>query len=292
MAKFLQKILWATDFSEEAREALRYAEALAEPYGAEIIALHVMIDLSPVFYDTEVVVKGELLARVNTVKQEVYQRLERYKESTPRLTQVMVKEGKEAPVIIETAQKEKADLIVMGKRGMSAVEKFFIGSVTTRVLHCSPAPVMVTKKKSGKPRFKKILVPTDFSGYEEYERDVAWELAKTLGADLTFLHVLELHDYEFSPRELEELFAGLMKRMKQRRKRQAEGIKVEEDVYRAVNAAVGIVDYAETHHFDLIVMSTYTHSKLERFFLGSTTEKVISYSSVPVWAIPPGCYKK
>jgi len=67
---------------------------------------------------------------------------------------------------------------------------------------------------------------------------------------------------------------------------------VNEDVYRAINAGVGIVDYAETHHFDLIVMSTYTQSKLERFFLGSTTEKVISYSNVPVWAIPPACYKK
>jgi len=292
MAKFLQKILWATDFSEEAREALRYAEALAEPYGAEILGLHVMMDLAPVFYDTEVVVKGEFLARVNKVKQDIYQRLEKYKESAPRLTQVIVKEGREASVIVETAQAEKVDLIVMGKRGLSAVEKFFIGSVTTRVLHCSPAPVLVTKRKSGQPRFKKILVPTDFSEYEEYERDVAWELAKALQADLTFLHVLELHDYEFSPRELESLFDSLMTRLKKRKRRQAEGFKVTEDVYRAVNAAVGIVDYAETHHFDLIVMSTYTQSKLERFFLGSTTEKVISYSSVPVWAIPPACYKK
>ena len=251
-----------------------------------------MMDLAPVFYDTEVVVKGEFLARVNKVKQDIYQRLEKYKESVPRLTQVIVKEGREASVIVETAQAEKVDLIVMGKRGLSAVEKFFIGSVTTRVLHCSPAPVLVTKRKSGQPRFKKILVPTDFSEYEEYERDVAWELAKALQADLTFLHVLELHDYEFSPRELESLFDSLMTRLKKRKRRQAEGFKVTEDVYRAVNAAVGIVDYAETHHFDLIVMSTYTQSKLERFFLGSTTEKVISYSSVPVWAIPPACYKK
>lgn len=292
MAKFLNKILWATDFSDEAGEALRYAEAVAEAYQAKIIGLHVMPDLSPVFFETAVIQQGELLGRVNVLKKEIFQRLEKYKKTTPQLEEVMVKEGKPAHVIVETAKEEKVDLIVMGKRGMSAVEKFFIGSVTSRVLHCSPAPVLVTKKKSGKPRLRKILVPTDFSEYEEYERDVAWELAKTLGADLTFLHVLELHDYEFSPRELEELFEGLMKKMKQRRRRQAEGIQVREDVYRAVNAALGIVDYAETHHYDLIVMSTYARSKLERFFLGSTTEKVISYTSFPVWAIPPGCYQQ
>ncbi len=292
MAKFLKKILWAADFSDEASESLRYAEAVAEAYQAKIIGLHVMPDLSPVLLETAAIQQGELMGRVSTLKKEIYQRLEKYKKTTSLLKEVQVKEGKPAEIIVETAKEEKVDLIVMGKRGMSAVEKFFIGSVTSRVLHCSPAPVLVTKKKTGQPRFKKILVPTDFSEYEEHERDVAWELAKTLGADLTFLHVLELHDYEFSPRELEELFAGLMKKMKQRRRRQAEGFKIHEDVYRAVNASLGIVDYAETHHYDLIVMSTYTRSKLERFFLGSTTEKVISYTNVPVWAIPPSCYKQ
>ena len=60
-----------------------------------------------------------------------------------------------------------------------------------------------------------------------------------------------------------------------------------EDVHRALNAATGIVDYADTHKIDMIVISTCVQSKLERFFLGSTTEKVISYSHLPVFAIPP-----
>jgi nucleotide-binding universal stress UspA family protein len=41
----------------------------------------------------------------------------------------------------------------------------------------------------------------------------------------------------------------------------------------------------QTRKFDLIVMST-TVRKLARFFLGSTTEKVIAHSRVPVFAIP------
>jgi nucleotide-binding universal stress UspA family protein len=145
----------------------------------------------------------------------------------------------------------------------------------------------VTKKKTGKPQFKKILVPTDFSEQEEVERDFAWKLAKGFGSDLTLLHILELHDFEFSPQVLDELFTSLLKRLKKRKTREKAEIKVEEEVYRAINSSIGIVDYAETHKFDLIVISTCVHSKIERFFLGSTTEKVISYTHVPIFAIPP-----
>jgi nucleotide-binding universal stress UspA family protein len=76
-------------------------------------------------------------------------------------------------------------------------------------------------------------------------------------------------------------------RVRKRKKKEKEDIKVEEEVIRSINAALGIVDFAETHKLDLIVMSTYVKSKWERFFLGSTTEKVISYTHIPIFAIPP-----
>jgi nucleotide-binding universal stress UspA family protein len=57
-------------------------------------------------------------------------------------------------------------------------------------------------------------------------------------------------------------------------------------VTRAISAAYGIVDYAREHRFDLIVMATCVGG-LGRFFLGSTTEKVISSTDLPVFAIPP-----
>jgi nucleotide-binding universal stress UspA family protein len=147
-------------------------------------------------------------------------------------------------------------------------------------------PLLLTKKKAGGPSFKKILVPTDFSQHEDVERDFAWKLAKGLDAMLTLLHVIELHDHEFSPRVLEEMMDEILKRIKGRKRREKEDIEVTEDVTRAVNAPLGIVDYAETHKYDLIVMSTCGPGAVERFFLGSTTERVISYSPIPIFAIP------
>ena len=287
MAKLVKKILWPTDFSEEAQEALLYAGAFAKAFNAKIVALHVVPDISPALYDAALVVKGELAKRVAFVKKETQKKFDSLKKRKNLEFKTLIKEGNAAKKIIETAEEEKADLIVLGRRGLSAIEKLFIGSVANQVLRTSPVPLLLTKKKSGKPRFKKILVPTDFSAQEEIERDFAWKLAKAFDSELTLLHILELHDYEFTPRALDEMFAAVMKRLEGREKREKEDIPVSEDVYRAINASVGIVDYAETHKVDMIVISTCVQSKLERFFLGSTTEKVISYASIPVFAIPP-----
>ncbi|MCJ2514008.1 MAG: universal stress protein, partial [Candidatus Thermoplasmatota archaeon] len=60
MSVFLKKILWATDFSDEAQEALLYAEAFAKTFKARIVALHVVPDFSPALYDAAYVIREDL----------------------------------------------------------------------------------------------------------------------------------------------------------------------------------------------------------------------------------------
>lgn len=275
-----------TDFSDEAQDALTYAEIFAGTFEAELLALHVVPDFSPALYNTATAIKGELVRRVDVIKNDAAERLDSIGKAKDVSFRSLIKEGNAAKKIIEAVEEENVDLIVMGRKGMSALERIFIGSVANQVLRNSRVPLLLTKKKTGGPSFKKILVPTDFSQHEDVERDFAWKLAKGLDAMLTLLHVLELHDHEFSPRVLEEMMDEILKRIKGRDRREKEDIEVTEDVTRAVNAPVGIVDYAETHKYDLIVMSTCGPGAVERFFLGSTTERVISYSPIPIFAIP------
>lgn len=287
MASFLKKILWATDFSDEAQEALLYAQAFAKAFKAKIIALHVVPGLPPSIYDSAYMIREELVKSLRKSMDDAKRKLEKMRKAKAIPFKVIVKDGSASKTIIETAEKEKVDLIAIGKRGMSAIEKLFIGSVANQVLRISPVPVLITKKRAGKPSFKKILVPTDFSAQEEVERDYAWELAKGFGSDITLFHVLELYGHEFSQEVVDEMLKSLLKRLKQRKRREKAALKVREEISRAVNASSGIVDYAETHNYDLIVISTCVQRRLERFFLGSTTEKVISYTHIPVFAIPP-----
>jgi nucleotide-binding universal stress UspA family protein len=170
MAGFINKILWSTDFSDEAQEALLYADAFAKAFDAKIVALHVVPDISPALYDAALVVKGELEKRVAYVKEETKKKFDSLRKAKDLEFKALIKEGNAAKKIIETAEEENADLIVLGRRGLSAIEKLFIGSVANQVLRTSPVPLLLTKKKTGRPRFKKILVPTDFS--EHWPKDL------------------------------------------------------------------------------------------------------------------------
>jgi nucleotide-binding universal stress UspA family protein len=55
--------------------------------------------------------------------------------------------GEPYEVILETARNENFDLIVMGNRGFSKIKRFFVGSVTQRVISDSPCPVLVMHTK-------------------------------------------------------------------------------------------------------------------------------------------------
>jgi nucleotide-binding universal stress UspA family protein len=68
MSGFLKKILWATDFSDEAQEALLYADAFAKAFKAGIVALHVVPDFSPALYDAAYAIREDLVRRLNFIK--------------------------------------------------------------------------------------------------------------------------------------------------------------------------------------------------------------------------------
>ena len=285
MKRSIKNILWPTDFSAEAQEALLYAGVLAKTFSARITALHVTSDFVPELYDSSHLIQSEISLRTDELKRKALAKLKSAGEKKGLdFKKIIVTEGSTARKIIETAEKERVDLIVMGRRGQSLLEKILIGSAANHVLRHSPVPVLMTKKGKQKLAIKKILVPTDFAKEEDVERDFAWMLAEGFGASLTFLYVLELYGHEF--RMVDQMFQSVLEKFKRRAEKVGKGIAVEKDVTRAINAALGIDEYSRTNRFDLIVMATCAHG-LGRFFLGSTTEKVLSHTDLPVFCLPP-----
>jgi len=285
MTRYLKNVLWATDFSDESKEALAYAKFFAKTFGAKLTALHVVPDFAPALYEAWPEVQAELAGKIEATKISAKAQLDHICAAEGVCPdKVLITEGSAAKVILKTAKKEDADLIVVGRKGVSGPEQNLIGSVTHQILRGARVPVLVTKGTTGRPgAISKILVPTDFSAEEDIERDHAWRLAKVFGASLMFLYVLELFGHDF--RLTDEMFASVLKKLQARKKKEHKNVDIGEDVTKAVHGWEGVIDYAETKGFDLIVMST-TVRKLTRFFLGSTTEKVIAHSRVPVFAIP------
>lgn len=285
MIKSIKRILWAMDFSAESMEALAYADHFAKTAKAKLTALHVVPDFAPALYEAWPEAKAQLLGRLEASKKKAKAQLDGLCDSQGVCpAKVLIAEGSPAKVILQTAKTEGADLIIVGRKGISGQEENLIGSVTHRILRGSRVPVLVTKGTDAKVRLiRKILVPTDFSAAEDVDRDHAWALARMFGASLTFLYVLELYGHEF--RLTDRMFETVLKKLRARQRRGNKAVEISEDVTKAIYSWEGILDYAATKDFDLIVMST-TVKKLSRLFLGSTTEKVIAHSRLPVYAIP------
>jgi nucleotide-binding universal stress UspA family protein len=284
MKGFVKNILWPTDFSSEGQEALLYAILFAKAFSARITALHVVPDLSPAFYSDNPTVELELSRRMMTMNEKARARILAIgKKRRIAFKKVIVTEGSTAKKIIEIAEKEKSDLIVMGKKGQSRLEKLLIGSAANHVLRHSPVPVLVTKKRKPPRRIKTILVPTDFVKGEDAEREFAWKLAKGFGASLTFLYVLEIFGHE--SRMVEHMFQSALEKFQKRAHQAGRGISVSKEVVHASHAAAGIEQYSRERRCDLIVMATCARG-LGRFFLGSTTEKVVAQTERPVFILP------
>jgi universal stress protein A len=143
----IRTILCPTDFSEPAAQALKMARGLALRFDARLLLLHVSEPVpllaSPhvggavVNFD----VPGYQEARLEQAQQHLDELVERQKSSDLQL-EGKLREGLPADVIMETAEQEKADLIVIATSGRGAFRRFLFGSVAEKVVRGAPCPVL------------------------------------------------------------------------------------------------------------------------------------------------------
>ncbi len=143
---------------------------------------------------------------------------------------------------------------------------------------------------------KKILIPTDFSEQADNAIKFATELAKLIGAELIFQHVVEYPASssfnvtgEVNISTEADLFtAEMIKKAKQKLKDEVEkygdGITIHTNV-EVGNPYKSISKTLSKHDADLVVMGTKGTSDLEEIFIGSNTEKMVRFAHVPVITI-------
>jgi nucleotide-binding universal stress UspA family protein len=308
----IKKIIWATDGSEESRSALSYAVFLAKEFGSEIIGIHVAPVMIPmpeqVLYDSELQdwtkrVEENFVSGLNHVATEMASQGIKF--------QGMVLKGEPHKEIIEFARREKADLIVMGKRGLGLMDRIFIGSTTLKLLRESKIPILSVKKKDEEDGrgIRNILVPLDISEKIDSAVVYAIGLAKKLNAKISIVYVFRLDAYAYqipsgalsaSPFEIPPsvfgIFEDLVKISSDKLNKRVEDIKVKyntsgleinAEVVQAISPSVAIVDYASGKDVDLIVINTHARKGMRRLFLGSVTEQIIKESNCPVLVLRP-----
>jgi len=165
----VNKILYATDLSENARYAFAYAVSLAGLYNASITFIHVLpevpsrLDKSVIGYISEERWEEIKSQNVEEVKEAIIGKRRDHLAIRDALHQFSedAKEGREGegfvtddiivvrgnPVeeILKYSEEKKCDLIVMGTHGQGTLADAMIGSTARRVLRRSPKPVLVVR---------------------------------------------------------------------------------------------------------------------------------------------------
>lgn len=126
----VERILAATDRSETAERAVRFAADMAERYDAELLLLRVLLSDDGVLAET-----GRELA----------EHAQQLAGERARSSVVVAEDPAEA--IVEAARRERADVIVVGSVGMSGRKEFLLHNVPNRVSHNAPCTVVVVQTK-------------------------------------------------------------------------------------------------------------------------------------------------
>jgi nucleotide-binding universal stress UspA family protein len=291
------KILYATDGSASAAAAGRLLAALPLPADTQITVLSAVPELGW----TTVPPPGmegptyPLLEQVAAEEQAEALRTAEAAAAAPRERglRVIVAVRRQRPVeaILEQAQEDGADLIVVGSHGMGAVERFLIGSVSERVARYAHCSVLVARSES----VKRAIVAVDGSEASHHALDALLHLPLPADLNLTLMYVQRPSDLP-SPMQL------------------GPGLSWEAmiDRYDQIQSAAGerIVHHAQAHlrhagreaaaefrvgapadelvaavresSADLLVAGSANRSALGRLFLGSVSSRILSHAPCSV----------
>ncbi len=278
-----RKILVAIDGSITSLHALEESFKLAQNEGSWLTVVSVIPSYTG---DLDLIAIGDMMASMRKPCEEALRRAQELAQKHKALIKTVCEEGEPYERIIDLAQAENCDLIVMGRRGLRRLERALVGSVTARVIGYSPVDVLVIPKDTT-VGFKNVLLATDGSRYSSSAEKKAIDFAFSYGGSLTVISVVDVPSefYAESPGTVDELLKKAKNYVETVRKDAvASGIKVETLVKEGEAYRV-ITDTARELGMDIIVMGSHGRTGLKRLLMGSVTEQVIGYAPCPVLVV-------
>jgi len=274
-----------TDFSAHAAAALQLSIEFVKKNGGTLHLAHgfspgdeLIADMAAPFQG----VPGSMSAeQVNSFIQD---RVQSIKENLATLK----KETEAKGVTVEThllevgnmeGISEKADsldcqLVVMGSKGAHGLGEKLIGSNAQRFIRYSKIPVLVCKSERQGASMYNVAFCSNFKNegekaiYSKYR-----DLFSKFPLHTHFLYVNTPGRFEPSPVSQEKMHDFL---------KDTWPSSYETHVYNDYSIEEGILNFAETHDIDMIVMATHGNVGLKRVFTPSTTESIINHSNIPV----------
>lgn len=199
----------------------------------------------------------------------------------PEDAELSVEFGKPAQIILNTAERHHADIILLGSNAVPASTRYRVGKVAERVVHDAKQTVWICKT----PVVKKILCGYDGSAESGKALQCAIKLCRCFSAQLSILSVLSHSNVNSLGMEDAQLIAH----------ENAHKTKEVERIQNALSAfdlsgidytlrtpwgrpSQLVLDMAEDFQFDLIVVGARGHNPLHHILIGSTAERILKYA--------------
>src|SRR3712207_6253109 len=138
MSSVPNKILLATDGSEDADLAARAAIELSNRTASELHVVHVWHDVPTAHFHS--FVRAQLKQEAEKVLQK---QLERIEHSGGTVAMAHLREGRTIDEILDLSEELGVGLLIVGSRGLGGVGRFLLGSVSEGIVHHARRPVLV-----------------------------------------------------------------------------------------------------------------------------------------------------
>lgn len=294
-------VLVPTDGSDTAELAADHALALADAFGATVHVLGVVDlegDAGP--FDAGGINEEYLDRLQSDAEADVESVADR---AGDRPVETAVVEGTPADAIVDYVDREGIDLVVMGTHGRTGVSRLVTGSTSAQVVRESPVPVATVQDDGGSPPtdYDDVLVPTDGSPAAAAAIDHGIALADAFGATVHAVYVVDtaalaggadttipgggggggVATGDLLEPMIESGEGAADRVVAQARER---GLDATAEVIEG-SPGSALLDYVEDSGVDFVAMGTHGRSGLDRVLLGSTTERLMRHSPVPVLSV-------
>lgn len=316
-----KRILVPLDGSVRAERAIPIAARIARAYQGKVVLVRVVEDIPkygmylPQYpFSVRQEFEADMMAEATSYLEAMTQG----SDLVGITTETKALSGLAASTILDMAELQASDLIILCSRGRTGVTRWVLGSVAQKVVRQSPVPVLVLNEhaimpppsRAGSPF--RALVPLDGSLLSEAVLEpTAWLVAALAAPAAGSLHllrvvgILPLYEQVYSEaylatmmqeeaqQEAQAYLKSLVQRMREGELANlhlslTSSVTVSSEVAGTIMRVAEHVEAEEgAGGYDLIAMATHGRGGFERWAMGSITERVLGVSRLPLFIVRP-----
>ena len=273
----MRKIVFPTDFSENAFNALKYAVELLKYESCEFFLLHAYADE---VYNDETVLSRSLM---DELKEKISKHAEiKLEETLAKIRDIspnphhsfhkVASFGALVDEVNDLVDSENADLCIMGTRGKSDDRNINFGTNTLLVMKYVQCPVLSIPSDYQYNTPQNILFPTNFLvPYQKRELKLVSEIARVFGAEIHSLYISKYPVESFRQKDNLNFL-----------KEQFHNIKFQTHQVDGIDKVSTIKDFIEEKKIDILVMVNSRHSELENILFEGTLDKIGLNPKIPL----------